>query len=119
MRCCLKGWCRLLSLQRSRCGSGAIRTCRSAKERASAARVSLSIGWVKSRPVTSAPVLWVRDVMVKDVMDGLAKAREDPQRQRGHGTQAQYALRGEAEWRVAIAQSQDSTRPVRREYRDA
>jgi hypothetical protein len=32
------------------------RTCRSAKARASASRVSLSIGWVKSRPVTSAPV---------------------------------------------------------------
>src|SRR5262245_9115853 len=45
-----------VGITRNVCWSRITRTCRSAKARASAARVSLSIGWVKSRPVTSAPV---------------------------------------------------------------
>src|SRR5262245_11116934 len=50
----------------SKCWSRITSTWCSAKALLRVARVSPSIGWVKSRPTTSAPVCPVSGVMVKD-----------------------------------------------------
>jgi hypothetical protein len=57
--------------------------------------------------------------MVKDVMDGLAKARDDLSGSEGTALRCNMRCAGEADWWLAIARSQDSTRPMRREYGDA